>query len=1269
MPLLRRDDPVVLASVLSVLSHRSSPHPELGVPLLDILREMGRQPMDVVVDGWGEIRVAPKSVARLVVRCKGLSPEQRIPAARMADVAVRTEWVRLVRSPISAQAADYLAELLVGRATGPREAAMAELSKLELSEQQLDVLTDALSSKASEVRRCVMEVLRSQPEPMRERVAERLSRGDEHQRAAAVELIETVGAIAGHSEPTRHDPMGIATHDDSVATSEHDDAVAAAAAATERTQLAEPAMRVLATTGHPDRTYLPVVEAAEPPLVPDGWPHDGTGWLPGLLDRIDRDLTALDELELRQQRGDRSIEVKVGLDPLAQSWREPTEDELRVIDAVHSHLDEAADEFREGGRIDAFVSGLAGYCSLPMRHGFALPYRIDGGDGQGQWLDRYRAKCHPELSALSEFAHPRLLRSMVGSYFGALEGPDVDLARARGLCTVVATFAADDSELAGRLRRERSLGWLLGGIPYAQLRVRTAGRGVRGREAADLALSAHRWIDRPVVGGERSTIDDHVILDAVHHDLLSAVDVVDWAGSQTVRYTSGRLLATITSRAHERPDDLPPVLGEAADLIRDAVVASECNRGDLPTGWTRLVPLLSAVEGVSVLVDLLDALGDRPLWRSAREEDHREATLSRLIQISYPLPSDDRRTLSDAVRGAGIERGRLLELAMFAPQWAGLVELAVRQRGLEDAVWWWHAHNKDDKWHVPGELREVWSEGIARWAVVAPWRITAGGVDGDWFRRARRRVGADAWSQLEGLSKLTSPASGHRRAVNSSTALLAEDPEAYVSAIEAKRDREAIRCLGLVRLPRARRARLDELLRRRAVLLNVQPTQRKPASEKSQAENEAVGHALDSLAWSAGLVDVSRLNWMLEAEEARSLTDGSLSVTHESTTVSLEVDLEGNVVIVVEKAGKPLKSVPAKMRKLPEVAEIRARHRELKDMTKRVRSSLERSMAAGEMFGRSDLEEILEHPVLEPVAALLVLVDASGTTGVRAAGGTYLMVDGAAWRPKWPVRVAHPVDLLAAGEWPQWQRRVVELSMRQPFKQVFRELYVPTVDEVAETSGAWCRRYSGHRVSTAQARALLRGREWSVDRRGGATRSFAGVSWSASLDLRDELFGFGERSEVGEVSWWGPDHVGARLDDVPPVVFSETMRDLDLVVSVAHSSGSTPEASGASVQMRQALVREVARLFTIEASFDRAWVEVVGSFDTYRVHLGSGTVMSSAGAAIHLDVDVRAGRGRVFLPFLDDDPITAEIVTKVVTLGRDEEIRDAGLRSKLAESP
>ena len=46
------------------------------------------------------------------------------------------------------------------------------------------------------------------------------------------------------------------------------------------------------------------------------------------------------------------------------------------------------------------------------------------------------------------------------------------------------------------------------------------------------------------------------------------------------------------------------------------------------------------------------------------------------------------------------------------------------------------------------------------------------------------------------------------------------------------------------------------------------------------------------------------------------------------------------------------------------------------------------------------------------------------------------------------------------------------------------------------------------------------------------------------------------------------------LSDVPPRLFSESMRDLDLVVSVAHRGGVDPEATASTIEMPAALVEQ-----------------------------------------------------------------------------------------------
>ncbi|WP_249650889.1 DUF4132 domain-containing protein, partial [Lysinibacillus sp. D4A3_S15] len=44
--------------------------------------------------------------------------------------------------------------------------------------------------------------------------------------------------------------------------------------------------------------------------------------------------------------------------------------------------------------------------------------------------------------------------------------------------------------------------------------------------------------------------------------------------------------------------------------------------------------------------------------------------------------------------------------------------------------------------------------------------------------------------------------------------------------------------------------------------------------------------------------------------------------------------------------------------------------------------------------------------------------------------------------PTTPLMIAHPYHLLESGQWRQWQAYMFEYKIQQPFKQVFRELYL-----------------------------------------------------------------------------------------------------------------------------------------------------------------------------------------------------------------------------------
>ena len=150
--------------------------------------------------------------------------------------------------------------------------------------------------------------------------------------------------------------------------------------------------------------------------------------------------------------------------------------------------------------------------------------------------------------------------------------------------------------------------------------------------------------------------------------------------------------------------------------------------------------------------------------------------------------------------------------------------------------------------------------------------------------------------------------------------------------------------------------------------------------------------------------------------------------------------------------------------------------------------------------------------------------------------------------------------------------------------------------------------------------ALLGGRGWVARPEEGVSRTFHAEGLTARLGFQEAFYTPAEVEgltlEVVVFTRKGEDG-RARAGHVPPRVFSEVMRDLDLVVSVAHRGGVDPEATASTVEMRAALVRETCELLRIDnVELQPTHAIIRGALGQYAVHLGSAGVMLLPGTAL-----------------------------------------------------
>ncbi|MBC5633037.1 DUF4132 domain-containing protein [Parabacteroides hominis] len=697
-------------------------------------------------------------------------------------------------------------------------------------------------------------------------------------------------------------------------------------------------------------------------------------------------------------------------------------------------------------------------------------------------------------------------------------------------------------------------------------------------------------------------------------------------------------------------------LEQFKDLARkviDRILDIELKRGDTPTEVSHLALKLEYVEGAVWLVRILKAFGKDTFGRSGyyyNSSYTKKEVLSKLLRCCYPSKTDNAAVLTGLLKNSGITETRLVETAMYAPQWLEIIEQCIGWKALTSTAFYFHAHINewcDDK------KKAI----IARYTPIEPEDLRLGAFDIDWFREAYKEIGEKRFEVVYNAAKYISSSNGHTRARKYADAVNGKLITSEVKKqIEEKRNKDLLMAYCLI--PLAKKATPD-LLERYQYLQQFLKESKAFGAQRQDSEKKAVEIGMQNLARNAGYSDVTRLIWSMETELIKEMEPYFTPVEIEGVQVYVSIDEEGKSDLKLIKGSKELNSVPAKLKKNAYLEELKAVHKKLKNQYSRSRLMLEQAMEDETPFYISELETLTHNPVIWPLLRNLVFVSKDDT-------GFYLdknlvTPDGECISQKasTPVRIAHPVDLYTRNVWHRYQQCLFEKGIRQPFKQVFRELYVKTDEERPMFHSL---RYAGNQIQPQKTVAVLKGRRWVANYEDGLQKIYYKENIVASIYALADWFSPAD-IEAPALEWVAfhsrKTYEPIAIEKIPEVIFSEVMRDVDLAVSVAHAGGVDPEASHSTVEMRRAILEFTLPLFklsNVRLEGSHAFVE--GTLGNYNIHLGSGVIHQQAGAAINVLPVHSQQRGRLFLPFVDEDPKTAEIVSKILLFAEDKKIKD-----------
>lgn len=705
---------------------------------------------------------------------------------------------------------------------------------------------------------------------------------------------------------------------------------------------------------------------------------------------------------------------------------------------------------------------------------------------------------------------------------------------------------------------------------------------------------------------------------------------------------------------------------ELYDSITNLILDVELKRGDTETDFSKASKKIDKVYGIRRLGQILTAMGKDTLDRSTyyyfSSGTGKKECLSHLLQVCYPIEGEKASDL----KSIKVSEDRLIEVAMYAPQWIDLIEEYLKCDGLKSGCYYFMAHMNE---RFDDKRKAI----IAKYTPLDAEELNQGAFDLDWFFESYNKLGDKMFQKLYKAAKYISDGNKHSRARKYADAALGQvDRDSLETEINSKRNKDLIMSYGLIPVKDEK-----DKLHRYEYIQKFLKESKQFGAQRRASEKTASEMALRNLATASGYADSLRLILAMETaiiSENRKFFDG---ITVDNYCFKINISGDGKAELLTEKAGKIIKSVPAAFKKNESVLEIKDFVTKLKDQYSRTVKMLENSMEERDEFTVSELLSLCANPVIKAILTKLIYIGGESF---------YVISDDCKFEPAIAnsekaapalsddakMRVAHPYDMYVSSSWSALQETVFSWANNgkkfQPFKQVFRELYIKLPEESDQSRS---RMFAGNQIQPQKTVATLKNRRWIADYEDGLQKIYykdniiatiyALADWFSPSDIEAptlEYVQFYDRKTFEE----------KKISEIPDILYSEVMRDVDLAVSVAHAGGVDPETSHSTIELRKAVIGFNLKLFKLtNVRLEGTHAFVTGKYGEYTIHLGSGVTHKKPGVLINVLPVHSQSRGKIFLPFIDEDPKTAEILSKIILFAEDSKIKDPFIMEQIVK--
>ncbi len=442
------------------------------------------------------------------------------------------------------------------------------------------------------------------------------------------------------------------------------------------------------------------------------------------------------------------------------------------------------------------------------------------------------------------------------------------------------------------------------------------------------------------------------------------------------------------------------------------------------------------------------------------------------------------------------------------------------------------------------------------------------------------------------------------------------------------------------------------------------------------------------------------------------LVSGSKSIIFEEYTLAIDVNGPKVTNSWLKSDGSKIKSVPSIVKKTPSLTkrlkEVRKELKELQKVYSAQKQRIDNQFILDRKWDYLTFKKYyLNHGLVYPITSKLIWSFTSAYKNCSA-----ILINGE-WKTNNDKVIDWIDDTTIVSLWhpihedettiSSWRQKILEQELKQPIKQAYREIYLLTDAEI--NTRIYSNRMAAHILKQHQFNSLASIRNWKYSLIGAYDDGIHSQVCSKYLQKQkltvefwiDEIVEDDAFNEAGIWHYVATDQVKFKdqhgdtinLVNIPKIVFTEVMRDVDLFVGVS-SVGNDPQwidnngerqanrdywqsysfgdLSEIAKTRKEILARLLPRLKKIRdiARIEGKFLIVKGKIRNYKIHIGSGNILMEPNDQYLCIVPSWSAKTtqNLFIPFEGDRGLSI-VLSKALLLASDDKIEDPLIISQI----